>query len=417
MMRRFRFGRRGFSLLELVFVLVIILIVASLAVLSYLSVMRRSRSVEAATHLDAIRTSELAYRGQHGTFVGALDVPEINDTLDVHLTPRYFDYHIVATQDWFIATATPKGDFADTFTVTMDQKGRLGYYTPVPTGRPGGGSPAVNRPGGGGGAGGSVRPPSGGGAIGGTSGGGGGTGGSIFPGGGGIGGGTTSGGGGTTTSGGGSGGTTGTEGGGSGGGGTGGGGGGATVDFIARGTNVWTAWPDSDRLNITGTVGVDLLNQAYNLLGQVASAITGDLFAKSIEIRFGDGADTCNGRAVTGYVAFFCPGDPTGMPGQPESKPFIVVHPDYQNESVQVIAAVLAHEGTHFQQYLDSTLFSAQTEVDKEFRAYWNGSGAWQRLRPSSIRGTRLEKDLDTILAQAQQGESSFKDYLAGRLG
>lgn len=412
MIRSIRLGRRGFSLLEMLFVLVIILILMTLGLSSYLSMVKRTRAVEAVTHLDAIRTTELAYREQHGTFVGALDVPEINAALAVHLTPRYFDYRIVATQDWFIATATPRSELADSFTVTMDHKGRLGYYTPPPTSA-GGSRPNVNTlPGG---IGGPVRPPGGGsGTIGGASSGGGGTGGGIFGGGGTTGGGT--GGSGTTTTGGG--GSGGTSGGGGGGGSGGGGGGGAgTVDFIPKGADIWTAWTDSNHLNIQGTEGIDLLRQASDLLGQAASAILGDLVAKSIEIRFGNGSDTCNGGTVTGYVAFFCPGDRTGFPGAPRVPPFIVVNPDYKNESAAVIASVLAHEGTHFGQYRDGSLFSAQSEVDVEFRAYWNGSAAWQRLRPASTGGTLLERDLNTILAQAQQGESSFKDYLAGRLG
>ena len=54
----------GFTLLELLMVVIIIAILASIAIPQYLRVAERSRAAEALTNLAAIRSAELRYRAQ-----------------------------------------------------------------------------------------------------------------------------------------------------------------------------------------------------------------------------------------------------------------------------------------------------------------------------------------------------------------
>jgi type IV pilus assembly protein PilA len=67
----FRKAVRGFTLIELMIVVAIIGILASIAIPNFLRYQLRSKSSEAAVNLGAIKTSEIAYYGSHDSFVEA----------------------------------------------------------------------------------------------------------------------------------------------------------------------------------------------------------------------------------------------------------------------------------------------------------------------------------------------------------
>jgi prepilin-type N-terminal cleavage/methylation domain-containing protein len=69
---RERVGRRAFTLLEMLMVVVIIGILATLAVPQYQRTVERASAAEALQNLAAIRSAQLRYSAQHNAFTVAL---------------------------------------------------------------------------------------------------------------------------------------------------------------------------------------------------------------------------------------------------------------------------------------------------------------------------------------------------------
>jgi len=67
--------RRGFTLIELMIVVAIVGILASIAIPAYLRFQLRSKASEARVNLASIATSELAYFGEFNRFVPAAQTP------------------------------------------------------------------------------------------------------------------------------------------------------------------------------------------------------------------------------------------------------------------------------------------------------------------------------------------------------
>lgn len=390
--------RQGFTLLEVLTVVVILAVLVAIALPLYFRSVEQARSTEAVANLGAIRQAQFLHQAQHSTFAEALDLPAINAQLDLELSARYFDYEVQdADAQQFLIVATSRGappGSAAPLRITMDQTGQLTYHRPPSTG-------------------------SGGGFGGGSSGGGGGAGGSSGGGGGGsIGGGGS--------------------------GGSGGGGGSAptiagggvaftppplnpalihapsTFTYIARGVDLWTDWADVSLKNITGTIGVLALSAAFDLVATSdARAITDDLFRKGISIAF-DGSYF--GQSGVCGSAYACHVYRTGQfpPTEPATKPIIAFNPLYADEDPEALAAVLVHEGTHFQQYLDGTAFhrlnGAITTVDQEFAAFWNGAVYWSSVRATQQPpGSSLETDLESLYQLAQLGEAALRNEIDAR--
>jgi type IV pilus assembly protein PilE len=66
--------RRGFTLLELIVVIIIIGILATLAVGQYFKMVERGRTAEAKAILGQLRTSEIAYRMEHDNYTNDLSL-------------------------------------------------------------------------------------------------------------------------------------------------------------------------------------------------------------------------------------------------------------------------------------------------------------------------------------------------------
>lgn len=437
-----RTPRSGFTLLELLLVVVVLAILIALALPSYFRSTERARSTEALVNLAEIRKGELLHQAQYGDFTEAIDLPEINHTLELELNARYYDYQISqSNQTSFLIVATSRSR-GTPLQVVMDQTGRITYTWPLTGGSAGigGGGGGIGGSGSGGGGGGGGGGGSGG-SSGGSGGGGGGAGAGASSGSGSAGSGAEgavsdsgdSGAGGEVID---PGGSTGDGGGsGPGGGSSGGGGsepgipapptGGATAPgtftYIPRGQSMWTDWPDVNLKNITGILGTQTLSQAFDLIAASgASAVTEDLKAKGIEIFFDPdyfslGAP-CEGAYACHFAALYPP------PAEPAEKPFIVFNPILLADSPGALAAVLVHEGTHFQQFLDGSIHHEAlgnlTVVDIEFRAFWNAAVYWGEIRTGQIPfNTQLKFDLEYLYNLALQGEAALRNEIAARYG
>ncbi|MCG3176036.1 MAG: hypothetical protein MOGMAGMI_00974 [Candidatus Omnitrophica bacterium] len=125
-----RFNNRGFTLIEILIVVIIIAVLAGLAVPMFQGTVERSRRAEAIQNLSATRASMLRYFAQNNTYVGATFANiDFNPNTGGGGQTAHFTYALgglaAAT---FTVTATRNavngGD--GTSTVTINQAGVVG---------------------------------------------------------------------------------------------------------------------------------------------------------------------------------------------------------------------------------------------------------------------------------------------------
>lgn len=339
----------GFTLIEIMVVLIIIGITAAIAFFMYKKPIEKAKAGEAIIAAGNIRTTQIARKLETGNYVPAENTEKINEVLGLGILSKDFEYRVVGvTDDNFLILAhrvnddIKAGKFSpETIVVAMDKDGMVNY--------PGTGG-GIGGAGGTGGAGGS-----------------GGTGGS----GGGFGGGGISGGGG----------------GGSGGGGT--GGGGDTGDTGGGGTSGGSAsLPQSgggwSNLAATGGSGAAIdsgLQSAVELLkiSTTSSYAYTLIEAKQITVTF---------AALTGGAAA-------------EWRSWlntILVDNSYKDGLTSAIAALIAHEATHadydyYPTFWINTTLSRHPEltaaqihipgnsVNQEYDCFCNQMLAWKELK------------------------------------
>lgn len=127
--------RRGFTLLELLIVVIIIGILGTLALPRFFRAVERARWAEARSILGALRTSQLTYRAQYGSYASSMD------SLDMDLTSGtvYGKYFLFVVCNWWgenVAYVHRTGT-QDTFGLawqwmTISSNGDYGYSGGIP---------------------------------------------------------------------------------------------------------------------------------------------------------------------------------------------------------------------------------------------------------------------------------------------
>jgi type IV pilus assembly protein PilE len=129
--------RKGFTLIELIVVVIVIAILASFAVPQYITSIERAKKAKAENALGIIAQAEKMYRAENDTYVNVAD-GSFDATLGSYVELAEID----ADTDWdyavtgasttaFTATATRNGGSNNGETVIVDQSGSWsGTFTP-----------------------------------------------------------------------------------------------------------------------------------------------------------------------------------------------------------------------------------------------------------------------------------------------
>jgi type IV pilus assembly protein PilE len=111
-------GKQGFTLVEVLIVVIIIGILAAVGIPQFADTIEKAKGGEARSHLGHIQTAEKIYFAENETYTSL-------DNLDLNLSERYWTLSIATTSTTYTATATRSGGTHSAQTITMDQDGAL----------------------------------------------------------------------------------------------------------------------------------------------------------------------------------------------------------------------------------------------------------------------------------------------------
>ena len=112
-------NRHGFTLVEVLIVVIIIGILSSIGIPQFASSIEKAKGGEARAGLGHIQTGEKIYYAEREKY--STDLAD----LDISLTQRYWTFVITTTPTSFTATATRSGGIRSGQTIWMDEIGTL----------------------------------------------------------------------------------------------------------------------------------------------------------------------------------------------------------------------------------------------------------------------------------------------------
>ena len=105
-------NRNGFTLVELMVVIVIIGILAAVAIPKFMDASHKAKASEFPTQLTAIYTGQQAYQAESGSFATDLPSLKANAGVDVDASSKWFSYTLASpTTSTFTGTATVRVPF------------------------------------------------------------------------------------------------------------------------------------------------------------------------------------------------------------------------------------------------------------------------------------------------------------------
>ena len=120
-MRKIFFFKTGFTLVEIMVVIIIIGVLATIAIPNYSKTVDRSRLQDAMQQLTTLHAANMIYRAQSGTgylaatYSGSTAVRDINENLGINIIANGFAYSYTGTATSFTATA----NLGTAYTVTV----------------------------------------------------------------------------------------------------------------------------------------------------------------------------------------------------------------------------------------------------------------------------------------------------------
>jgi len=115
--------KKGFTLLELMLVVVIVGIIATFAIPGYIGVRRRAEGRQSSTQLRLIHAAEKIEMLEENAFVGCAGFAACNTALDLELPNDGWTYNVVCTGGCgndFTATATDAGGSGCVYSITRN---------------------------------------------------------------------------------------------------------------------------------------------------------------------------------------------------------------------------------------------------------------------------------------------------------
>ncbi|MEI8175533.1 MAG: prepilin-type N-terminal cleavage/methylation domain-containing protein [Candidatus Omnitrophota bacterium] len=125
--------KKAFTLIELMIVLIIVGVLASITLPKFTSTIDKAKADQATTYLKVIRTGERIYYTNNYTYVACADAAAIKANLGVEVTTDSYGFAVVLNPNdpsLFSVTATKNGSTEAVYQkIFIDQDGRISKQT------------------------------------------------------------------------------------------------------------------------------------------------------------------------------------------------------------------------------------------------------------------------------------------------